>query len=303
MKYFTYFLFCQQLLEFHSLVIGVLGHDPGRRKTLKDWNLGFDGTIRCPFILRFLNSYCIISEDGVLKQLDPETGLPGKRRYKYEAKKGDHVYNKLQEKALYKVLDGYVYDQLEVEGLHKILLTPDDPYGRSTFVFCTQPDLKNVRKLLILIPGGGSAKAGVWEHYVVAYKSLNKGTMLPYIRHAKSYGYDVLVMNINDNYRYVKRHNQFEKIPGSENDKNHAMSVWNLLVAPARNLRNIAIVVHGRGGVVVTALAEYAPIDFQKRVTAVALIDSSHNKFKYNKAVVLPILKPVSAGIMFISIH
>lgn len=308
-KYLTCFLVCQQLfglLELSLAMTTVVGDNAPFPTTLDGWNLAFNGKHSSSSSHRkwfsFKNNF-IISEDGELKQRDWKTGMPGHTGFVYNIQPEKPAYNKRREKALYKTLETYVYDQLREEGLQEIWLTPTDPTGIASFVFCTHSDLHNTRKLLILIHGSGDARAGSWEPYLIVYQSLNKGTMLPLIRRARENGYDVLVMNPNDNKRYVEHLKRELPIPGSENAINHAKSVWNELIAPAQNVQNIAIVAHDDAGGVVMALTEHAPMDFIHRVMAVALTDSQHHRFQYHADVVMPILRPVIINFSKISMN
>lgn len=234
----------------------------------------------------------MVLDDTELREIDPRTGKPGNKKFKYDVY-GNAAKNSERFNALAKVIEFDVHKKLEAMGLYRIKLNPNDPYGRTSFVFCTQPDLRNVTKLLILIHGSGEVRAGEWSRSLIINESLQKGSQLPYIRQGIQHGYDVLVMNTNDHYRYNKQYNTKLLIPGSETAEIHAQSVWNVLIATS-TVQNIAIVAHSYGGVVTTALAAYAPRGFLNRVSAVAFTDSVHDSYQWDRNTVLPILKPVS---------
>lgn len=137
----------------------------------------------------------------------------------------------------------YVYQLLQTHGLHKIYIPTDIPESDATFVFSTKTDLRNVKKLLIIIHGSGVVRAGQWARSLIINQSLDHGTQIPYIETAKKLGYEILVLNTNDNSRHGR------DIPGHSSPTSHAISVWSRFVANA-NIESIAIVAHSYGGVV-----------------------------------------------------
>lgn len=137
----------------------------------------------------------------------------------------------------------HVYGLLEKRGLHRIYIPSNIPESDATFVFSTKKDLNNVKKLMILIHGSGVVRAGQWARRLIINESLNHGTQIPYIDEAKKLGYEVLVLNTNDNQRNGR------DITGHSSPTTHAISVWTQFVANA-NIDSIAIVAHSYGGVV-----------------------------------------------------
>lgn len=236
------------------------------------------------------NYVCII-ENGQLRQLS-STGTITIKPFEYWVIKDDAYCQKRYE-AIGKILDQYVYRLMEEEGLKRIYLNTGDQ-KKSAFVFATNTNLDKVRNLVILIQGSGVVRAGQWARSLIINNSLDTGTQIPYIKKAKQLGYDVLVMNINDNERIVN--GQKFKIPGSETAIAHAKAVWDKLISPAKKLKRIAIVAHSYGGKVTLNLATYKPQEFKERVFALAFTDSVLPFDSYPNT--LNLFKPVIIMIM-----
>lgn len=177
-----------------------------------------------------------------------------------------------------------MYELLEQADLEKIHVpdnNDDVPPERSTFVFTTRRDVHNARKLLVLINGSGVVRAGQWARSLIINKSLDQGTQLPYIRRARALGYDVLIMNTNDNRRNGK------PIAGSRDPVEHATTVWRQLLAEkhedgehgdnsaaAQHHQHIAFAAHSYGGIIVQALSRTFREQFVADVFAIAYTDS-----------------------------
>lgn len=177
-----------------------------------------------------------------MRQLDPSTGRCTDKPFEF-AISPEHAINQKHYEALGDVITEHIYELLEKNGLHKIYLPTNVPESDATFVFATKRDLKDVKKLLILIHGSGVVRAGQWARRLIINQSLNHGTQLPYINRARDSGYDVLVLNTNDNER------NGQDIPGHSSPSEHAVTVWSEMIASA-NIKAIAIVAHSYGGVV-----------------------------------------------------
>ena len=123
-----------------------------------------------------------------------------------------------------------------------------------------------------MIHGSGVVRAGQWARRLIINENLDKGTMLPYIKHIQSKDWGVVVMNTNHN-----KDDQGQSIPGSESPEKHAVTVWNEVLAEA-SATEIVVIAHSYGGVVTMALARNKEVrkDFEKRVVGVFLTDSVH---------------------------
>lgn len=177
-----------------------------------------------------------------MRQIDSITGQCTDKPFEFKVS-SEHQHNQKRYEALGDVITEYVYELLEKNGLHKIYIPTNIPESDATFVFSTKRDLTNVKKLIILIHGSGVVRAGQWARRLIMNESINHGTQIPYIKEAKKLGYEVLVLNTNDNER------NGQDIPGHSSPSTHAISVWTQLIASA-NVQSIAIVAHSYGGVV-----------------------------------------------------
>lgn len=220
------------------------------KKTLKDFGYGF-------------------TKEGKMRQIDANGELTDKP-FNFEVS-SSRAENQANYEALGEVINEYVYELLEENGLHRIYIPDNVPTEQATFVFSTMKELKDIDKLMVIIHGSGVVRAGQWARSLIINDSINSGTVLPYIKKAQEAGYEVLVTNTNDNERNGKR------IEGNSSPEAHAESVWKKFVQPS-NAKSIAIVAHSYGGVVTSQLASKFKNDFDERVFAVAFTDSVHGR-------------------------
>lgn len=153
--------------------------------------------------------------------------------------------------------------------MHRLYVPKNIPEKDATFIFSTQKELKNPKKLLILIHGSGVVRAGQWSRSLIINHSTECGTQIPYIDKALNLGYEVIVTNSNDNYRNGK------SIPNNSNASCHAQCVWESYIRDA-NPDSIAIAAHSYGGVVTIDLARTFTKEFEKKVFAIGFTDSVH---------------------------
>ncbi|KAG5682205.1 hypothetical protein PVAND_011571 [Polypedilum vanderplanki] len=212
------------------------------KKTLKDFGYAFN-------------------KEGKLRQIDPNSNEITDVPFQFEIS-SSRSKNQENYEALGEVINEYVYELLEQNNMHRLYFPENTPKEKASFVFSTFSDLeKQIDKLMIIVHGSGVVRAGQWARSLIINDSLDKGTVLPYIKRAREYGYEVIVTNTND-----------KKI-GGRNPEEHAQNVWNLFTSKSKH---IAIVAHSYGGVVVTDLAEKFKKDFDEKVFAVAFTDSVH---------------------------
>ncbi len=215
-------------------------------KTLEGFGYGFNDGKRnlLAFLCSLISFFYFWNHfvDGQLRQIDPTTGQCTDKPFEFQISP-DHQHNQKHYEAIGDVITEHVYELLEQNGLQKIYVPSSVPERDAAFVFATKRDLNNVKKLLILIHGSGVVRAGQWARRLIMNQSINHGTQIPYIIEARKLGYDVLVLNTNDNERNSK------DIPGHSSPSAHAISVWAQLIANA-NIEGIAIVAHSYGGVV-----------------------------------------------------
>uniref|UniRef100_A0A182IL43 AB hydrolase-1 domain-containing protein n=1 Tax=Anopheles atroparvus TaxID=41427 RepID=A0A182IL43_ANOAO len=213
------------------------------------------------------------NDEGRLRQIDQETGKLTDRIFDYQ------VYTSLSEnqahyEALGDVITEYVYQRLEEkEGLKKLYLPDDVPREEATFIFSTKEKLDRPKKLLVLIHGSGVVRAGQWARSLIINDCLDSGTQIPYVNKARELGYEVLLLNTNDNYRTVE--GTRKSIRGSRNPTEHAATVLEKYIL-ASQPESVAIVAHSYGGVVTVELAQKYPEFFKRKVFAVGFTDSVH---------------------------
>ncbi|XP_022109971.1 protein FAM172A-like [Acanthaster planci] len=211
----------------------------------------------------FFNDY------GQLRHTD--TGEP----FVFEVRKGDMQYNQRHYEALGEVITEHVYGLLESEANLKRVYLGDAESEPRGFVFMSENARTTTDKLLILIHGSGVVRAGQWARRLIINDCLDSGTQLPYIRRAMQKGYEVLLMNTNENFATLSDGRRVS-IKGSSSPREHGLNVWDSFVAdtPAKH---VAIVAHSYGGVVTIDLAAHRTESFRRKVFAVAFTDSVHS--------------------------
>lgn len=173
------------------------------------------------------------------------------------------------------VITEHVYKLIEEKGLHRTYVPQNVPEEEASFIFSTQKELKNPKKLLILIHGSGVVRAGQWARsLIINDPGLKAGSVIPYIEKAQNLGYEVLITNTNLNYYKTKTGNDVP-ITGSENPTEHALTVWEEIVIPA-DPEAVGIVAHSYGGVVAVDLGIKYHKFFNEKVFALGMTDSVH---------------------------
>ena len=122
-----------------------------------------------------------------------------------------------------------------------------------------------------MIHGSGVVRAGQWARRLIINEDLDKGTMLPYIKHIQAQGWGVAVLNTNHNELPDTK----ETIPDNASPEEHADTVWEEVIKPSQ-AEQIVIISHSYGGVVTMDLARRRKEDFLKRVCGVFMTDSVH---------------------------
>ncbi|XP_030832814.1 cotranscriptional regulator FAM172A homolog isoform X2 [Strongylocentrotus purpuratus] len=201
------------------------------------------------------------------------TGKP----YEFEFKKGNPMYNQRRYEALGKILTQHIYKLLETETKLQRIDIPTDLQEDEprSFVFASKNALVTRDKLLVLINGAGAVRAGQWARKLIVNDCLDSGTQLPYIRKALQEGYEVLVMNTNEN-RGLDSRGKSLTIRKSSSPYEHGVYVWDQFVA-SRPVRHVAIVAHSMGGSVTEHIASKREQSFLKKVFAIAFTDSIHH--------------------------
>ncbi|XP_071450127.1 FAM172 family protein homolog CG10038 isoform X2 [Hetaerina americana] len=212
------------------------------------------------------------NEDGRLRKLDKVTGQPGEEGFEFQVS-NDGDYNQRHYEALGDVITEHVYDLLETEvGLVR-LPVPVVPEHPSTFIFATPNALTSDSPLMVLIHGSGVVRAGQWARSLIINDCLQSGTQIPYIKKAREKGYEVMVLNSNENAKVIK--GKRVPIKGSGSSPAHVSYVWRHYIQGAKSDR-VLIVAHSYGGQCTVELAKEMFPSFKSKVVAVAMTDSVH---------------------------
>jgi len=131
-----------------------------------------------------------------------------------------------------------------------------------------KPDIfSNTSKLLVILPGAGDAWVGQWASTLCMTRSLNEGSILPYIEIAITEGYSVVVANPNLNCYPVSMRTKLYT--------HHVSNLWDQIISKS-TAANIFIAAHSYGGIMSAYLLNTKVWDFMIKVKAIALADSVH---------------------------
>lgn len=211
------------------------------------------------------------NEDGQLRHT--ETGRP----FEFMAKANNRYYNQMRYEALGKIVEDYIYKQLEtVTHLKRVPIQDnsleDSPTG---FFFASEDFLSNEDKLMVIIHGSGVVRAGQWSRRLIINDCIKSGTQLPYIQRAIEMGYAVVVTNTNLNYEDDDTSKRL--IQGSANPEEHMLYVWENFLKRCQAER-IDVVAHSYGGIVTVHWLNSEPLA-RERVNKVAFTDSVHSMY------------------------
>ncbi|XP_037954347.1 FAM172 family protein homolog CG10038 [Teleopsis dalmanni] len=212
------------------------------------------------------------NKSGQLRKIDPETGEAGMEGFVFNVYK-EQEKNQARYEQLAEQIPDIVYDLLEQNGMTRIYIPDNLPPERQTCIFTQPKNLRRSQKLIVLIHGSGYVRAGQWARSLIINNSIDHGTQIPYIKQAKSLGYDILITNTNDNYRIID--GVKKSVSGLSTPSDHAAYVWENFVISS-NPESVAIVAHSAGGGVTIELARRFPDFFKQKVFGVAFTDSAH---------------------------
>ena len=128
---------------------------------------------------------------------------------------------------------------------------------------------KATRSALILIQGAGAVRAGIWARSVCVNESLETGSVLPFLEHAKRLKIPVLVMNPNYNRDPVTKN----VVPFNNTTSGHAKWVWEMYVKNS-GFDQIDIVAHSAGGEVMETIMKEFADTFWSQIRQIAYTDS-----------------------------
>lgn len=243
---------------------------------LKDFGYQFNGISSHNQCLSIqIKPFLSISDQGQLRKFDKITNTITNETFQFEVSSNSDTNQKNYE-ALGEIITKCVYQLLIDFGLHKIYLPSDVAENEANFVFCTKPNLTDVRQLIVIIHGSGVVRAGQWSRSLIINQSIDHGTQIPYIKKAIELGYDVLITNTNNNF-FLNQNGQHVKIVGNESPVEHGSLVWKQLILPANGIKSVAIVAHSYGGVVTLSLMRKFPEFFKEKCFAICFTDSVHS--------------------------
>jgi len=215
------------------------------------------------------------NDNGQLRSI--ETNGP----FQFEVKAGNHRHNQLHYEALGKAVEEHIYHLLVTqEGLEKVIV-PIDAIEKEakSFIFMS-PDIEKYDRMLILINGAEPVRAGQWSRSLIINHSLESGSQIPYIREAKKNGYGVVILNTNQNSDIESGKGT---VRGSESPEDHFVYVWDKIIN-VKKVKDIAIMAHSYGGVVVVNCALKRLGEVKDKVFAVAMSDSVHGSMPIPKS-------------------
>ncbi|KAI9592199.1 Arb2 domain-containing protein [Syncephalis fuscata] len=212
----------------------------------------------------------------------PLRTLKGKR-FNFHVKHNDKVYNECHMIAVAEVVGKEVEQHLvghyQFQKINLPLNTPDhEPHS---YIYYSNDYMTNADKLLVLVSDRNN-RVGQWDRRHLFDVSIQDGSMFGYIQQAFNEGYAVLVTNPNTNYWrkgqglvYMPNGKRFKEIPDNANGFEHIKTVFKDIL-PLSPAKTVNIVTMGYGGVcIVEAIGELLDV-FEKRVTRINTIMSTH---------------------------
>lgn len=211
----------------------------------------------------------VFNDKGQLVKKNDMTG-----RFEYDVKEDDRNYNQQHYDALGEVITEYLYGLIEQDLKLERAYVPNDGKKEEplSFIF-KSPDALTSDKLMVLIHGAGVVRAGQWSRKLIINEDIDTGSQFPYIRRAMADGYGIIVFNTNLNQAVVN--GKMKDIRENSSPEKHGLYVWKHFVSAAK-AKNIVVVAHSYGGVVLCNILEKYIQDFQERVFSVVFTDSVH---------------------------
>ncbi|KAJ8405943.1 hypothetical protein AAFF_G00308310 [Aldrovandia affinis] len=163
-----------------------------------------------------------------------------------------------EHEALGRCITQHVYRVLEEQyHLRRIYLPPPRPGP----IFLSPGALEGAGTLLVLIQDQGTVRCGQWSWQAIVREGLERGSQVPYVRRALQERWGVVLLNPNE---------------AGASPEEHVRSVWDGPLAGCAAGR-VVVVTHGYGGLAFVDLLSRRPLEVQRRVCAVAFVDSTHN--------------------------
>ena len=134
-------------------------------------------------------------------------------------------------------------------------------------------------KCLLLIQGTGGVRLGQWSRSVCINENLDLGTMAPYLDKAIKNNLSVIIFNPNERNDFMYEH---KKIGEFNSMQKHCLYVYQNIVKPNENIKEIYIVAHSKGGeCAVEILLNNKEDLLNGKIKKIAFTDSAHgNNYK-----------------------
>ncbi|TPX64141.1 hypothetical protein SpCBS45565_g06098 [Spizellomyces sp. 'palustris'] len=225
---------------------------------------------------------------GELRKIDSD------ERFEFNVRPTDKDYNQAHYESLGAVIDKHVEERLESDvGLLRMQIPVDDDENEAkSKIFMSKDALTSTKPLLVLVPGRhrrcvsslpnichspasnhGATSIGQWARRIIINDNINIGAMFEYLKQAKEEGYEVLLMNPNENTGWLS--GILKWIRGNETPSNHILYVWDTILKKVNE--PILFVAHSAGGYAVFNLFKERPDETMARVKGIALMDSLHD--------------------------
>lgn len=135
-------------------------------------------------------------------------------------------------------------------------------------------DFETNPKCLMLIQGTGVVRLGQWARSVCINENLILGTMMPYVHKAIKNNFSVIIFNPNERFDFI---NEKKKIEEFKTMESHSLYVYENIVKTNKNIKEIYIVAHSRGGdCAVEILLKNEKDLLSGKIKRIAFTDSVH---------------------------
>ena len=129
-------------------------------------------------------------------------------------------------------------------------------------------------KCLVLIQGSGAVRLGQWTRSVCINENLQIGAMGPYIEKAIKNNLSIIILNPNERYDFIDERN---KIKEFDTMQKHCLYVYNNIIKKNKNIKEIYIVAHSKGGeCALEILLNNLKDLLNGKIKKIAFIDSAH---------------------------
>ncbi|KAJ3125449.1 hypothetical protein HK098_000263 [Nowakowskiella sp. JEL0407] len=218
-------------------------------RTLQDFGYAFNG-------------------DGQLR--NTVTGGP----FNFMVRAEDMSYNQAHYEALGAAVTEHIITILKNDLNFVELSLPVDakPGEVTSKVFASADYFSSEDPLLVLVPGS-NIEVGQWARKIVINDNLNSGSMIEYIRKAKSLNWQILILNNNENTK-LDQNGKEQYIRGSWTPEDHVLYVWDEFISKSRS-KAIAFVAHSFGAHCTMNLFKNRDSNMMERVAGIAFTDAA----------------------------